>query len=265
MTPPFGVSPSRIAVTGMDNAHPLSYYVLNPIDTKVYVLGGNGYGQLGIGTTAHTTTWSVLQRPANDGDLTGIIDINADDQTDHYPTAGVIVNGYDDGSAGAPYDDVFMLWGRDSSSALGSGGDKSLPTVPDGFTLGTSRATRIEMGGHTTMYYDPDFNDTVHGVVGKMCYLGHKINGSMGDGTPDDDAITSFDCIHTPAVLSLCAAEKPPIIIIPSRAIFTTPLRSENIPPIAVIIIGVEKISVNVIIEYIISITYLLVNVLILS
>ncbi len=41
MQAPFVGSPSKIAATGYDSNPGLSYYVLNPVDTKVYVLGGN--------------------------------------------------------------------------------------------------------------------------------------------------------------------------------------------------------------------------------
>jgi len=58
MTAPFAGAPKMLTVTGMDNANPLSYFVLNPVDTKVYVLGGNQNGQLGIGSTSDTTSWS---------------------------------------------------------------------------------------------------------------------------------------------------------------------------------------------------------------
>ena len=211
MQAPFTGSPSQIAVTGYDNNPGLSYYVLNPADTKVYVLGGNQNGQLGIGSTTDMTSWSVVQHPNGGSDLTGIIDINADDQTDHYPTAGVIVNNYDDGS-GSAYNDVFLLWGANSNSALSSAAasTQTLPIVPAGFTLGTSRATRIEMGGHTSMYYDPDYTDTLN-RTGKMCYVGHKIKGSMGDGVSASSTVSTFECNDTPFVATLCAAEKPPI------------------------------------------------------
>jgi len=211
MTAPFAGSASMVAVTGYDVVRGISYYVLNPVDTKVYVLGGNSDGQLGIGTNNNTsTTWTVVQKEAG-VDLTGVIDINADDNSDHYPTAGVIINGYDDGSAGAPYDNVFLVWGKNSNNALGSGSaDIVYPYVPTGYILGSSKAYKIEMGGHTSMYYDPDYTDT-NGHTGKMCYIGHKINGSMGDGTTASSSVSTFECDDTPWLSGMCAAEIPPV------------------------------------------------------
>jgi len=209
MTAPFVGSASIIAVTGYDVTPGLSYYVLNPADTKIYVLGGNSDGQLGIGSNGNTSTsWTTVKKSSG-VDLVGVIDVNADDNSDHHPTAGAIVNGYDDGSG--PANDVFLVWGKNSLNALGAGSaDVIYPYVPTGFIPGSSRATKIEMGGHTTMYYDPDYIDT-YSHKGKMCYIGHKINGSMGDGISASSTVSTFECNETPWIPTLCAAEKPPM------------------------------------------------------
>jgi hypothetical protein len=186
MTAPFAGTPSMIAVTGYLNSsetnYGTSYYVLNPDDTKIYVLGGNRYGQLGINSTVDQTNWTKVRNTDDTGDLTGVITINAQDNSNHYPTAGAIVNGFVSGNN--TYDHVLLLWGSDNYSMIGGGndGDELLPIVPAGFTPGQSYAARFELGGHTSMYYDPNYTDS-NNHTGKMCYVGHKTAGSMGDGT----------------------------------------------------------------------------------
>jgi CshA-type fibril repeat protein len=204
-----------IAVTGYMNesetGYGASYYVLNPADTKIYALGGNRYGQLGVNNTNNQASWRTVQNTDDSGDLTGVIAINAQDNSNHYPTAGAIVNGFNDN--GNTYDHVLLLWGSDSHSMIGGGdnGNKLLPFVPGGFTPGTSYAAKFELGGHTSMYYDPYYTDS-DGHTGKMCYVGHKTSGSMGDGDEHGTEET-FNCEDTPWIENMCAATNPPIAV----------------------------------------------------
>jgi len=202
MTVPYSGAIVKLALTGYYDEG-VSYYVLNPADTKIYALGNNDNGQLGVGSTTEGLSWAIVQKSSG-VDLVGVKEINADDNSDHYPTAGAIVDDYDGD------DNVFVVWGRNSSDGLSedAASNQTYPMVPKGFTPGTSYARRIEMGGHTTMFYDPNYTDD-NNHTGKMCYVGHRINGSMGDGSSADEQEPVFNCEDTPWLSNACAAKDP--------------------------------------------------------
>lgn len=62
--------------------------------------------------------------------------------------------------------------------------------IPDNYNVSGAKVFYLEMGGHTTLTFLEGTN--------KFCYIGHKIRGSMGDGTILSAAVPSFDCYNTP-------------------------------------------------------------------
>ncbi|MDQ7083594.1 MAG: carboxypeptidase regulatory-like domain-containing protein [Sulfurovum sp.] len=213
MTAPFVGALSKIALTG-DLGNGVSYFVLNPADTKIYSLGLNTNGQLGVGTTTEALTWDTVKLSAG-VDLIDVKDLAGQDHSDHHTSAGAIVDNYD---SNASHDDVFLLWGENSSlmlsDAVALDANQSFPIVPSGFRLEgnlthpASYARRIALGGHTSMFYDPFYEDS-RGQVGKMCYVGHRIQGSMGDGNAAAESEPQFNCEDTPWLEATCAAIEP--------------------------------------------------------
>jgi|GEM_PF-6803815 len=68
------------------------------------------------------------------------------------------------------------------------------PGIPNGFNTSTDFAVTAEFGGHTFLYVKP---------TGALCYVGHKVSGSMGDGSTLDTDEVQLSCI-SPGV-TFCA------------------------------------------------------------
>ncbi|MBB1140958.1 DUF11 domain-containing protein [Myroides sp. WP-1] len=191
-----GHTPKMIALTGSGAGTKdvsLTYLVLST-SGKVYSLGGNAYGQLGNGEGGKNkdkNKWQTVKIDKNT-DLDEVIFITGADNSAYEAAAGAINK----------YGKLF-LWGRNSRNMLGqSGGDSNITyaTVPQGFLNSNgslkTKAIYVEIGGHTTMFMGEDY---------KFCYVGHKVNGSMGDGLGGDSNVTTFDCSNTPHISEMCA------------------------------------------------------------
>jgi alpha-tubulin suppressor-like RCC1 family protein len=178
---PFTSKPVMLGITGIGEDNYVSYFALSE-DGKVYSLGSNTRGQLGIGSTTESLTWQVVKK-ADGTDLTEIKYLSAQDNSSYEAAAGAI-NKY-----GRVY-----FWGANGYNMLGqSGGDLQLAKEPQG--LNDNRVVYVEVGGHTSMIVN-DQN--------KYCYVGHKIYGSMGDGIAADSSVHTFDCENTPNVIDMC-------------------------------------------------------------
>jgi adhesin/invasin len=84
------------------------------------------------------------------------------------------------------------------------------PAIPSTFNQGADLALFAEIGGHTLVYLK-------QGTT-QFCYVGHKINGSMGDGTSVDQDIVAFDCSNTPS-LYICGSV--PVIASPITSLIS--------------------------------------------
>ncbi|MBP5982631.1 MAG: hypothetical protein KA734_02835, partial [Fluviicola sp.] len=195
MTLPSGITPRMIAITGgfYDAANtntPLqrnnSYYVV-ATNGNVYALGANDVRQLGDLTTTERRTWVQPKINATTF-LTNVKYLSAQEHDSRHPAAGVITNSGD-----------LYLWGQNGGNMLGSSNtDASLnPFLPDGFTSGVDIAKVMEVGGHTTVYLKEN--------SAKFCYVGHKTQGSMGDGITASSNPFTFNCDATP-VMNICGS-----------------------------------------------------------
>jgi large repetitive protein len=196
MTTPFSGLPVMIAMTAdfgnntwNDASNRASYYAINPADNKLYAMGSNGNGQLGQGNTTNSTGWVPVRNSTNTADLDNVIFVSANDN---------------DGSPGTPNASVSVIlsngelwsWGSNNNEMIGvpgGTGNHTLPKVPNGFTQGTDHATYVEIGGHTTAIMKL--------CAERYCYMGHKIDGSMGDGVSGTSTVNTFDCANTPVGL----------------------------------------------------------------
>ncbi|WP_430614372.1 hypothetical protein [Flavobacterium sp. JP2137] len=194
MALPPGIQVKMTAITGTNFAPGASavseptYYILGQ-DKRVYSLGINNHGMLGIGTRATSTTWQTVLSPTGNGVGTGtgflenIKFINASSHNSAGEGAGAI------DEDGVPY-----LWGANDSDyyRLGiHGGDVLRPAIPNGIVPGDHDIVYIEIGGHVTPMIDM--------TRGKIGYVGHKVNGSMGNG-PGKVTIKSYDFTDTQEV-----------------------------------------------------------------
>jgi hypothetical protein len=162
-----------IATTGLAG----SYFVLGT-DGYVYSMGNGTSGVLGIGSTANNPVWQRVKTNAGT-DLANVRMIAANDQD----AVGYAAMGAT-GSAGECY-----TWGSAAGNMTGHAADRNYATVPSGFVLGTDRANFIEVGGHTTVI--------VKDGSSKYCYVGHRVNGSMGDGSTGNVFEPAFVCDRT--------------------------------------------------------------------
>ncbi|WP_294675628.1 Ig-like domain-containing protein [uncultured Fluviicola sp.] len=196
MTTPFPGLPVMIAMTAdfgsntwTDASNRASYFAINPADNKLYAMGSNGNGQLGQGNTTNSAGWVPVRNSTNTADLTDVIFVSANDN---------------DGSPGTANASVSVIlsngelwsWGSNNNEMIGvpgGTGSHSLPKVPNGFTQGTDHATYVEIGGHTTAIMKL--------CAERYCYMGHKIDGSMGDGVSGTSTVSTFDCANTPVGL----------------------------------------------------------------
>ena len=190
MTAPFVGLPKMITMTS-DGTNP-SYFALHPTNGLIYALGNNTYGQLGIGNTTAQAGWVTVQASAG-VDLTNVIMISGNDQDGRgqEATMGAITS-----------TERLYLWGSNSGPGMGGGtaGEGAMftyPRSPNGFTFGTDVPLYVEVGGHTSSYLKE--------CADRYCYIGHKINGSMGDNVSAGSFIPSFDCANTPQAL-ICGA-----------------------------------------------------------
>jgi gliding motility-associated-like protein len=161
-----------------------SYYVLNS-DGNLYALGGNGQKELGDWSTTERKSW-VQPRYSSGGQVMNDIHwLSPNEHDDQYPAVGVLT------STSKLYN-----WGSANSEMLGRGTANSYdPGIPNG--IGASDVIlAVETGGHTTM--------VTKKCVDKFGYVGHRIRGSMGDGTND----TTTESIFTfnTAVVYVCGA-----------------------------------------------------------
>jgi gliding motility-associated-like protein len=189
MTLPSGVASSGIKMIGVTGGGVENTYYLVSNDGKLYALGDNSQRQCGDFTTTDRTAWVQAKKSVTAGDyLTNINYISVQEHNSSYPAAAAIT------STGDLY-----TWGNNSKKMLGRpiDGDMYDPGFSGGFTSGTNIALFAEIGGHTLVYAKVG--------TSQFCYVGHRIQGSMGDGTSTDATEAIFNCNTTPS-LSLCGS-----------------------------------------------------------
>ncbi|MGC4128488.1 MAG: Ig-like domain-containing protein [Bergeyella sp.] len=203
MTTPSGETPKMIGITNSYSGK--SYYML-AADGSLYSMGENEYYQLGQGTsTTDTTAWVAVSATSGTATLgdnvvwlspqehDGGNDPNVAGSAATYTAVSVLTS-----------DGKLWAWGRNNGAMLGPNNNTNLtPTyMPGTSTSATGLSTddqliALELGGHTMM--------VIKKCSTKFGYIGHKINGSMADGTTTNSNPTTFS--FETADLRVCGAE----------------------------------------------------------
>lgn len=160
-----------------------SYYVLGT-DKKIYSLGYNSYGQLGDRSTTNRLVWVNAKNPDN-SIITDAAWITTNEHDYLYSGLGVIKAGGKFYTAGS---NSYFMAGRNQETGV------NYLDFPAGITA-SDVITHAESGGHSTA--------VVRLGSVRYGYVGHRIDGSMGDGTSADMQQESFDFI-TPPIVAVC-------------------------------------------------------------
>ena len=166
-----------------------TYYVLSN-SGNLYALGDNKNYQCGdFSRDLLHLDWVQAKKSSAPNDyLTNIIFVTVQEHSNSVPAASAITKSGD-----------LYSWGYNARNMLGRPVENASydPGLAGGFTQGTDKALFAEMGGHTLLY--------VKEGSSKFCYVGHRINGSMGDGTSFDAKEPIFNCDQTPTI-DLCGS-----------------------------------------------------------
>ncbi len=182
MTLPAGIPGIKMIQATSDGGF-MSYYVLGT-DKKVYALGENQYGQLGDRTIVDRTAWVNAKNPDN-SIITDAAWISANEHDENYAGYSIIRAGGVFYTAG--YNSYYMV-GR-----INENGTNYLD-LPGGINA-SDVITHAEVGGHSTA--------VIKLGSPRYGYCGHRINGSMGDGSSLDESQETFDFI-TPPIVAVC-------------------------------------------------------------
>lgn len=214
MTAPSGITPKMIAVNFEGNSQSHSYYIL-ATNGSLYALGNNFSKQLGDWTNTTRLSWVQPRYTSSSGPVMNNIKWistnehdNGDGTANSMGRASVnVINA----------DSVLYAFGNDQGNMIGRSGltlgsPGNNPTDP-GIPLGlvaSDRILSVETGGHTSM--------AVERCRLNFGYVGHRINGSMGNGSPNDVYETNYTFLT--ANVQVCGAETRTKIDIKTPAIF---------------------------------------------
>lgn len=197
------ITPKMIGVTG--NAVSSTMFVLSTAGT-LYSVGANNQRQLGANlpeSTSEMTTWQVVH---GFGEPEAAWRGNVKSFSVQEHDSGTTTSS--GGAAGAliTTNDTVYTWGSNHNGMIGRAtttGGAGLG-VNDIFHLGQPVTTGgalparlVEMGGHTMVYLPKE--------SAQFCYVGHQVNGSMGDGVIGGATQNAFNCSQTP-VVNICGA-----------------------------------------------------------
>ena len=205
-----GVTPKMIGMTQTNNSAPLQSYYLLATDGRLFSMGNNSQRQLGDGSTTARATWVQPQKVTNQsGQGTGVLD----------NIAWISPNEHSfDGSASSSTAAINVLtnnnklwaWGANHGKMIGGATDGALydPLYMPGNSINadglavTDEVIAVETGGHTSM--------NVKKGNGKFGYVGHRVAGSMGDGSSANTNIDVYS--YTTNIIDVCGAQVLPYV-----------------------------------------------------
>lgn len=206
MTLPTGVGQTKMIGATQASGTGITYYVLD-IDGKLFSLGDNTKKQLGNWTSSNNNNW-VRPKYSSGTNGTNMDDIIWFSPNEHdangYAAINVINNKLE-----------LHNWGANDDRMLGRGNIANVnPGIPSGLSYPNDKILTVETGGHTTMI--------TMNCVPNYGYVGHQINGSVGNGITSETFINSFIFNNT-ANIQICGATTVPEINIVSN-----PTKSDN-------------------------------------
>ena len=194
--PATGKTPKMIGMNKALNTE-ATYYVLMT-DGTLYSVGSNTYKQLGIGSTPTATgLWVQVQKSATANDF--MTDIAWISPSEHE-------GGINSSSISAlTTDGKIYSWGNNHGNMIG-GSSATSSYNPWDLYMGrglanTDKILALETGGHTTMI--------IKNCTTKFGYIGHRINGSMADGSLANQVESNFNFTDTFNV-NVCGAPTAP-------------------------------------------------------
>ncbi|ELY2018693.1 hypothetical protein SL053_002624, partial [Flavobacterium psychrophilum] len=164
MSLPAGVTPKMIGSTGSANYY-VAHYVL-ATNGKLYSLGTNNFSQLGISSVTESMTWVRPIYP-NGTTMDDIKWISPQEHDNGYSAINVINSNYN-----------LYAFGENANGMIAGNivGSYTMPIMPAGLST-SNKILTVETGGHTSMVVDKCETD--------FGYIGHRVEGSMADGTND--------------------------------------------------------------------------------
>lgn len=189
MTKPAGTI-KMIGSTSSTNK--ISYYVLMT-NGKLYALGNNDYRQLGDFTTTERRGWVQCQYSNTPTYMNNIKWISPNEHGVYSSSNAMSVNALNANKK-------IYAWGNSSTSMIGRGTSSYDPDQPNGLSASGDSMLTVETGAHTSM-------------VNKQCsstfgYVGHRINGSMGNGSSVSATESSYTFASAP--VDICGAPSKP-------------------------------------------------------
>jgi len=198
---PTGAIPKMIGMTQGGAGTPfLQTYYLLATDGKLYTMGDNSNRQLGDGSTTTSTIWNEVTATSGSNALGGNIVWISPNEHSNFANSATINVLTDNNKQWA--------WGANSGNMIGQSSATTyydpiyMPgnsTAADGLSL-TDEVIAVETGGHTTI--------NIKKCSQNFGYVGHRTNGSMGDGTANTGNPTAFT--YSTAVLVVCGTDLGP-------------------------------------------------------
>lgn len=193
-TYPTGVYVKTIGMTTDDSGN--NSYFLLASNGELYSLGKNGNKQLGDFSVIERTSW-VNVKATSTTNLTNIGWFSPQEHDKNIPAVNALTN-----------DGLLWAWGKNGGRMLAQaseGSDYNPVMLNNGNTgLATSDVLiAVETGGHTTM--------VIKKCTYRFGYVGHRINGSMADGSSTNAYEEDYNFANT-APLNLCGAATVPAV-----------------------------------------------------
>jgi len=190
---PAGVTLSQLG-TYMDNKINSSGVLALGSDQKLYGIGYSSDGKLIDNTTNFISSWKEVSTPVGEA----VLFVSTSENSEEYATAAIITKP-------ATGTNMLYSWGEATYSNIGQpSGIVEDPTVPSGFVSGSDNPIYTSVGGHAMSFADRSNN-------GRICFVGHIIDGSGGGLQTDPD---NFQCFGQndpgwPQEIDLCFQTPP--------------------------------------------------------
>ena len=166
-------------------------------DGRVYGLGYNGVGEIITSGSGWVSNWTAIAGVGGTGTLSNVVFLTSSDNSEEYPSVGVIVND------GVSATNTAYVWGLNDYYSLGFD-DSSIdviqnPVTPGDFQVGVDDPAYLSLGGHATSFLNK-------AGTGSICFIGHITDGSNAGASTD---ATRFACFGPgdpawPSGIELC-------------------------------------------------------------